>query len=46
VYGKENYIPEIWDVWEKDWEKTIMNCRERFAWKLTKRIARAKLKEQ
>lgn len=22
VCGKENLIPEIWDVWEEDWEKT------------------------
>ena len=44
--GRENLIPEIWDVWEKDWEETITNCKKQFAWKLIKRIAKGKLKGQ
>jgi len=39
-------IPEIWDVWEKDWEETVTNCKTRFMWKLIKRIAKGKLKGQ
>jgi len=46
VRGRENLIPEIWDVGEKDWEETIVNCKKRFAWKLIKRIAKGKLKGQ
>jgi len=36
VCGRENLTPEISDVWEKDWEETITNCKKRFEGKLLK----------
>ena len=37
ICGKSHLVPEVWDIFEDDWEKVKDHCKKRFGQKLKKK---------